>query len=48
MFVVSLVKGIIDPVLSLGILLALIGWDAGLHLANFILPKKKVGGVVPL
>lgn len=48
MFVVSLVKGILDPVISLGILLGLIGWDAGLHFANFILPKKKVGAVVPL
>jgi len=47
-FIVSLVKGILDPIVTVGFLLGLIGWDTGLHLANFILPKRKVGGVVPL
>jgi len=48
MFLVSLFKGILDPIASLGFLLGLIGWDTGLQFANFILPRKKIGAVVPL
>ncbi|KAG8694705.1 hypothetical protein FRC08_008313 [Ceratobasidium sp. 394] len=46
--IVSLVKGVLDPIYSLGVLLGLLGWDAGLHIANYILPRKPVGAVVPL
>ncbi|QRW03303.1 peroxidase family 2 domain protein [Ceratobasidium sp. AG-Ba] len=47
-FVVSLVKGILDPIYTIGVLLGLVVWDGGLHVANFFLPKKPIGAVVPL
>ncbi|KAG8775147.1 hypothetical protein FRC12_001647 [Ceratobasidium sp. 428] len=45
--VISLVKGILDPIITLGILFGILLWDAGLHVANYVLPRKKIGAVVP-
>ncbi|KAG8743487.1 hypothetical protein FRC10_011960 [Ceratobasidium sp. 414] len=47
-FIVSLVKGVLDPIYSLGVILGLLGWDTGLHLANYVMPKRPIGAVVPL
>ncbi|KAF8742189.1 Peroxidase, family 2, partial [Rhizoctonia solani] len=46
MGIVSFFSGLADPLLSLGYLLYLLGWDAGLHLSNYILPKKQPGAVI--
>ncbi|KAG8717197.1 hypothetical protein FRC09_014631 [Ceratobasidium sp. 395] len=45
--VIALVKGILDPIITLGILFGILLWDAGLLVANYVLPSKKVGAVVP-
>jgi hypothetical protein len=47
MGIVSLVNGLVDPLLSLGYFLYLLGWDVSLHVANSILPKRKPGAVIP-
>jgi hypothetical protein len=46
MGIASLFSGLVDPLVSLGYLLYLLGWDAGLHVSNYILPKKKPGAVI--
>ncbi|QRV89182.1 peroxidase family 2 domain protein [Ceratobasidium sp. AG-Ba] len=45
--VIALGKVVVDAVVTLGGLLALIMWDAGLHIANYLLPAKRIGAVVP-
>ncbi|CAE6345030.1 unnamed protein product [Rhizoctonia solani] len=46
MGIISLFSGLVDPVVSLGYILYLLGWDACLHVSNYVLPKKKPGAVI--